>query len=114
LTNYSINCKSKEFVENINAEEDNYGNKWSLKALRKKYKQLNINDVKIFKKINKIIIKTLIAVEKPMQSIYSSSFQNRNNFYELYGFDILIDKKLKPWLLEVNIYPSLNIPTPMD
>ena len=32
---------------------------------------------------------------------------NRNTFYELYGFDILINNKMKPWLIEVNMCPSL-------
>lgn len=34
--------------------------------------------------------------------------------FELLGFDIILDRHMKPYLLEVNHAPSFNTDTPLD
>lgn len=34
--------------------------------------------------------------------------------YEILGFDIMIDHKLNPYLLEINYTPSFTADTPLD
>jgi tubulin polyglutamylase TTLL9 len=59
-----------------------------------------------FYNVQQIIIKTLSSVTKVMM--------NDKRCFELYGFDILIDSNLRPWLLEVNGSPSMTANTPVD
>lgn len=47
----------------------------------------------------KIIIKTL-------RSGQEAGIEHRNNSFEIYGFDFMLDQNLNAWLLEVNLSPA--------
>lgn len=61
-----------------------------------------------------VIIKTILSGEHIVQSAMKKNGTNRTNCFEIFGFDILIDSDLKPWLLEVNLSPSLATDAPLD
>jgi len=63
LTNYSINKKNAAFMHSKNEINDGEGSKWSLTALKKLMRNLGIDDKTIWKSIEDIVIKTVIAAE---------------------------------------------------
>lgn len=64
--------------------------------------------------IKDIVIKTLLSVENILLDMAKGNVSNRYTCYELFGFDVLLDANLKPWLLEVNISPSLHSTSSLD
>uniref|UniRef100_S4RG44 Uncharacterized protein n=1 Tax=Petromyzon marinus TaxID=7757 RepID=S4RG44_PETMA len=68
----------------------------------------------IWEQIKDIAVKTVIASEPFVSSLLAQFVGNRRSCHELFGFDVMLDEKLKPWLLEVNISPSLHSNSPLD
>lgn len=68
----------------------------------------------MWSKIYDVIIKSLVSIEDITKHQIKKSNIGRNNCYELFGYDILMDNYMNPWLLEINLSPSLAFETPLD
>jgi len=73
-----------------------------------------IDQKKIFANIDDLVIKTILSIESILFSTNVIQVPQRHNCFELFGFDVLLDSKLKPWLLEVNLCPSLACESALD
>lgn len=63
LTNYAINKNSDNYVYNEEDDGDGIGSKWSLSALKQKFKLLNLDYDALMVEIKDLIVKTLIAIQ---------------------------------------------------
>ena len=96
LTNVAI----QKTAENYDGKT---GGKWDLRSLKlymmSKHGSKRVDE--LFFQIQSIILQSLLCVQKIMIS--------DKHCFELYGYDIMIDDNLKPWLIEVNASPSVII-----
>ncbi|XP_076849908.1 tubulin monoglutamylase TTLL4 [Brachyhypopomus gauderio] len=113
LTNYSVNKKNSEYQTNSD-DKACQGHKWALKALWHYMGSRGINTTLIWEKIKDMVIKTIIASEPYVNTLLKMNVRSPYSCHELFGFDIMLDENLKPWVLEVNISPSLHSNSALD
>ncbi|XP_073529493.1 probable tubulin polyglutamylase TTLL2 [Phyllobates terribilis] len=99
LTNTSINKYSTSY--SADKERVGSGCKWTFGQFRSYLRNLEIDDVLLWQRIYNIVTMTILSI--------APSIPQYPNCFELFGFDILIDDTLKPWLLEVNYSPALSV-----
>ena len=58
--------------------------------------------------------KTLVASEQNIVTQLHKNCAKQRNCFELYGFDLMLDRKGKVILIEVNVSPSLHSNSKLD
>nr|XP_033772520.1 tubulin polyglutamylase TTLL7 isoform X2 [Geotrypetes seraphini] len=116
LTNYSVN-KHNENFERVETEDK--GSKRSIRWFTE-FLQMNDHDVnKFWNDISELVVKTLIVAGPHILHAYRMCRPGQppgseSVCFEVLGFDIILDKKLKPWLLEINRAPSFGTDQKLD
>jgi tubulin polyglutamylase TTLL6/13 len=112
LTNYAVNKNNPNFIQN-----ENKGHKRSLKSTFEYLQQAGF-DVELLKnQIDDAIIKTLCSIQPTLSHHYKSCQPedlSNSMCFELLGFDVILDNKAKPFILEVNHTPSFSTDSPLD
>ena len=116
LTNVHHNHRYPNYNTNItfNGEE---GSEWTLKTLGKYINRHGGNWEKLWEEVVDVCIKTILFNYDKMQKAMLEEYKNlrSNNIAHRYGFDVMFDSDLKPWLLEVNtgammeLYNLINV-----
>lgn len=111
LTNVSVNKKSSKFVPNESNDEESSGSKWSLRALRSHLDAQDIAEGKgksswsyIWRQVHDIAVKAVLAAECRMNVENKVKVPHRNNCFEVWGIDVMLDADLRAWLIEVNTW----------
>lgn len=109
LTNYSLNKHSPGYVQSDSGDK---GSKRKLSAVFKQLEKEGCNVKGLWAEIDKVACQTIIAlvpILKLQNQVISAELKQKLSCFQILGFDILLDKNLKPILLEVNSSPSLRI-----
>ncbi|XP_049840458.1 probable tubulin polyglutamylase TTLL2 [Schistocerca gregaria] len=98
LTNSSLNKLGRGYTQK--KDRVGAGCKWSLRQLRHYLHQAGHSDWLLWQKVAALVVLTVLS--------HSPSVPTTANCFEFYGFDVLVDSSLRPWLLEVNLSPALG------
>ena len=95
LTNVAIAKSASDY-------DPERGLKWSLCRLKRYLSARHTEEA-----VDRLLANIGSIVLQSLRSVQALIMQDAHCF-ELYGYDILLDEGLKPWLLEVNASPSLT------
>ncbi|XP_001988081.2 tubulin polyglutamylase TTLL4 isoform X2 [Drosophila grimshawi] len=113
LTNYSINKFSSNYSKNEDVNAC-HGHKWTIKSLWTYLANRGVRTDGLWEALRSLVLRTILAGENGINSMIRANVESKYSCFELFGFDVILDSDLVPWLLEVNISPSLHSELPLD
>ncbi|XP_073824894.1 tubulin tyrosine ligase-like 4A isoform X2 [Musca autumnalis] len=113
LTNYSINKFSSNYAKNEDVNAC-HGHKWTIKSLWNYLASRGVHTELLWDALRSLVLRTILAGENSINNMIRTNVESKYSCFELFGFDVLLDADLIPWLLEVNISPSLHSELPLD
>ncbi|XP_063414060.1 tubulin polyglutamylase TTLL7-like isoform X1 [Mytilus trossulus] len=116
LTNYSVN-KHNEYYEK--GESVDSGSKRSIAFLNEYLRNKDRDVALMWRNISDMIVKTLLVSMPHLLHAYRmcrpcAPSGSDSVCFEVLGFDVLLDRNLKPWLLEINRSPSFGTDEKID
>uniref|UniRef100_A0A1I8FU28 Tubulin--tyrosine ligase-like protein 9 n=1 Tax=Macrostomum lignano TaxID=282301 RepID=A0A1I8FU28_9PLAT len=113
LTNYAVQKGRKDYVRN----DEEGGTKRRISTINRWLENNNHDVAKLWVDIDDIIIKTVMSAHYVVKHNYRTCFPNHvrgSACFEILGFDIILDRKLRPQVLEVNHSPSFSTDSRLD
>ncbi len=95
LTNASVQKTSDDYDKTV-------GCKWPIQSLK-----MFLVSKHGLRPVDELYYNMQCVITRSLLSVQQTIIQDKHCF-ELYGYDILIDSHLKPWLLEINASPALT------
>ncbi|EDV91007.1 tubulin polyglutamylase TTLL13 [Drosophila grimshawi] len=114
LTNYSVNKRNSQYDL---CDNDDCGSKRKLSAINNWMTRHNYDVKEFWSNVDDVIIKTMLSAWPVLKHNYNACFPSHDTIqacFEILGFDILVDWKLKPYILEVNHSPSFHTNEQVD
>ena len=105
LTNYSVQKYSNDFAKFEVGNEISF-DEFQANLLKDYNLDINVRE-DLLNKIKKIVKISMKSIKKNINK------NNRKGCFEIFGYDLMLDNDLNPYLIEINTNPGLEISSPL-